>query len=206
MSDSSIAGKSADLFSATGIVYVKGPDLLTDARAIIDAAQASAYRAVNVALVYRNWLLGRRIAEEDLGGKDRAEYGSRVVTSLAEQLTGIYGDGFDRRSLYMFLQFYRRFPIVDSLSPQSGGLLSWTHYRKLLQVESDNPTLGIILCADTDSDIARYSMLHGSEQLFASKYKLLLPTEEELRAEIEAQKTFWIEQHGNAESIKEVRS
>ena len=57
----------------------------------------------------------------------------------------------------------RRFPIVDSLSPQSGGLLSWTHYRKLLQVESDNPTLGIILCADTDSDIARYSMLHGSE-------------------------------------------
>ena len=194
------------LFTATGIVYVKGPDLLTDARAIIDAAQASAYRAVNVALVYRNWLLGRRIAEEDLGGKDRAEYGSRVVTSLAEQLTGIYGDGFDRRSLYMFLQFYRRFPIVDSLSPQSGGLLSWTHYRKLLQVESDNPTLGIILCADTDSDIARYSMLHGSEQLFASKYKLLLPTEEELRAEIEAQKTFWIEQHGNAESIKEVRS
>ena len=96
----------------------------------------------------------------------------------------------------------RRFPIVDSLSPQSGGLLSWTHYRKLLQVESDNPTLGIILCADTDSDIARYSMLHGSEQRFASKYKLLLPSEEELRAEIEAQKMFWIEQHGNAESIK----
>ena len=52
-----------NLFSATGIVYVKGPDLLTDARAIIDAAQASAYHAVNVALVYRNWLLGRRIAE-----------------------------------------------------------------------------------------------------------------------------------------------
>ena len=137
MSDSLITGKQADLFSATGSVYVKGPDLLTDARAIIDAAQASAYRAVNVALVYRNWLLGRRIAEEDLGGAARAEYGSRVVTSLAEQLTGIYGDGFDRRSLYMFLQFYRRFPIVDSLSPQSGGLLSWTHYRKLLQVESD---------------------------------------------------------------------
>ena len=59
--------KPMDLFSATGIVYAKGPDLLTDARAIIDAAQASAYRAVNVALVYRNWLLGRRIAEEDFG-------------------------------------------------------------------------------------------------------------------------------------------
>ena len=72
--------------------------------------------------------------------------------------------------------------------------------------EDDNPTLGIILCADTDSDIARYSMLHDSEQLFASKYKLFLPSEEELRAEIEAQKTFWIEQHGNLENTKEVRS
>ena len=45
-----------------------------------------------------------------------------------------------------------------------------------------------ILCADTDEDIAKYSILHGNEQLFASKYKLYLPTEEELRAEIETQK------------------
>ena len=69
-------------------------------------------------------------------------------------------------------------------------------YDERKRSEDDNPTLGIILCADTDSDVARYSMLHGSEQLFASKYKLLLPNEDELRAEIEAQKTFWIEQHG----------
>ena len=45
-----------------------------------------------------------------------------------------------------------------------------------------------MLCADTDEDIANYSILHGNEQLFASKYKLYLPTEEELRAEIETQK------------------
>lgn len=43
--------------------------------------------------------------------------------------------------------------------------------------------------------LACYSMLHGSEQHLASKYKLLLPSEEELRSEIEAQKPFWIEQH-----------
>jgi predicted nuclease of restriction endonuclease-like (RecB) superfamily len=78
-------------------------------------------------------------------------------------------------------------------------------YDERKRSEGDNPTLGIILCADTDSDIARYSMLHGSEQLFASKYKLLLPSEEELRAEIEAQKTFWIEQHGTEEAAKEKR-
>ena len=61
-------------------------------------------------------------------------------------------------------------------------------YDELKRSENDNPTLGIVLCSDTDEDIARYSILHGNEQLFASKYKLYLPTEEELRAEIETQK------------------
>ena len=54
--------------------------------------------------------------------------------------------------------------------------------------EGDNPTLGILLCSETDEDIARYSILKGNEQLFASKYKLYLPTKEELRAEIEKEK------------------
>jgi predicted nuclease of restriction endonuclease-like (RecB) superfamily len=54
--------------------------------------------------------------------------------------------------------------------------------------EDDNPTIGIVLCSETDQDIARYSVLKGNEQLFASKYKLFLPTDEELRAEIERQK------------------
>ena len=49
----------------------------------------------------------------------------------------------------------------------------------------DNPTIG------TDDDIARYSVMHGNEQLFASKYKLYLPTEEELKAEIETQKAMF---------------
>jgi hypothetical protein len=54
--------------------------------------------------------------------------------------------------------------------------------------EGDNPTIGILLCSETDQDIARYSVLKGNEQLFASKYKLFLPTDDELRAEIERQK------------------
>ncbi|MDM8246361.1 PDDEXK nuclease domain-containing protein [Collinsella tanakaei] len=57
--------------------------------------------------------------------------------------------------------------------------------------DDDSPTLGIVLCSDTDADIARYSILAGSEQLFASKYKLYLPTNEELRAEIESQKALF---------------
>lgn len=73
-------------------------------------------------------------------------------------------------------------------------------YEELKRSEGDNPTIGIVLCSDTDEDIAKYSILHGNEQLFASKYKLYLPTEEELRAEIENQKTmFYLQQQENDE-------
>lgn len=69
-------------------------------------------------------------------------------------------------------------------------------YDELKRSDGDNPTIGIVLCADTDEDIARYSVLHGNEQLFASKYKLYLPTEEELRKEIETQKAmFYLQQN-----------
>ena len=68
-------------------------------------------------------------------------------------------------------------------------------YDELKCKEGDNPTIGIVLCSDTDADIARYSILNGNEQLFATKYKLYLPTEEELRAEIETQKAiFYLQQ------------
>ena len=68
-------------------------------------------------------------------------------------------------------------------------------YDELKKGADDNTTLGIVLCTETDEDIARYSVLHGNEQLFASKYKLYLPTEEELRKEIEIQKNmFYLQQ------------
>ena len=63
------------------------------------------------------------------------------------------------------------------------------------RVDGNNPTIGIVLCSDTDEDIAKYSVLHGNEQLFASRYKLYFPTEEELRAEIETQKEMFYLQH-----------
>lgn len=61
-------------------------------------------------------------------------------------------------------------------------------YDELKRSKNDNPTIGIVLCSNTDEDIVRYSVLHGNEQLCVSKYNLYLPTEEELRAEIETQK------------------
>lgn len=71
-------------------------------------------------------------------------------------------------------------------------------YDEQKRTEGDNPTLGIVLCSETDEDIARYSVMHGSEQLFATKYKLYLPTEEELRREIETQKAIFYLQHKQA--------
>ena len=335
-------------------------DLVWDASSIIECAQKLAFRSVNVVLVLRNWLLGKRIYEEELKGADRAEYGMEIVNNLSKTLSVKYGKGFNKRTVYKFQQFYKYFPeIVRSVTAQSeenaivpsetAQLLTWTHYEKLLQVKDkearewyakeafeqtwsvrtlqrniatqyyyrilksqdkagveaemkqltaqyqnklefiknpviaentslyesdleqciidnlqrflmelgkgyafvarqqhihtekedyyidlvfynyilkcfvlvdlktekithqdvgqmdmyirmyddlkkapdDNPTLGIVLCSETDDDIARYSVLHENEQLFASKYKLYLPTEAELRAEIEAQKEFY---------------
>ena len=74
-------------------------------------------------------------------------------------------------------------------------------YDELKRGEDDNPTLGIVLCSETSEDIARYSALKGNEQLFASKYKLYLPTEEQLRAEIEAQKRLFRLQHNAGEGV-----
>ena len=54
--------------------------------------------------------------------------------------------------------------------------------------EDDNPTVGILLCDHKDQSMVRYSVLHDSEQLFASKYRLILPSEDELRAEIERER------------------
>ena len=74
-------------------------------------------------------------------------------------------------------------------------------YDELKRSEGDNPTIGIVLCSDTDDDIARYSVIHGNEQLFASKYKLYLSTEEELKAEIETQKAmFYLQQQNNSDA------
>lgn len=64
-------------------------------------------------------------------------------------------------------------------------------YDELKKAKDDNPTIGILLCTETDADVARYSVLNGNEQLFATKYKTYLPTEEQLKAEIESQKAIF---------------
>lgn len=77
---------------------------------------------------------------------------------------------------------------THSLTHQDVGQVRM--YDDLVKGEDDNPTIGVLLCTETDNTIAKYSVLHESEQLFAAKYMPFMPTEEELRREIEKQKHF----------------
>ena len=379
-------------------------EVIDDVEQIIEQSREFAYHAVNVSLVYRNWLIGKRIVEEELKESRKENYGLEIIKSLSKAIEKKHGKGFSRTSLYQYYSFYRLYPnifqppagqsflkektdgheivwpparksfpkekeyvveIVSSATIRSflhnveKNVLSWSHYVELISVvdvrarewyekecitqrwskrtlrrnitsqyyyrvlstgnkqqeksepetpyerkldfvknpvileylevspneklyeskletllitnlrstllelgkgyafvgrqynihtdardyyidlvfynyilncfvlidlkterithqdvgqmdmyvrmfdelvkgEKDNPTLGIVLCAETDEDIARYSILKGNEQLFATKYKLYLPDEAELKAEIEHQKElFYLQQnHG----------
>lgn len=352
------------------VPYEPSNEILKGLRDIVETSREQAYQAVNLALLRRNWLLGRRIETEILKGEQRAEYGLEIVKRLSKELTREFGAGFTKTNLYSFYQFYKAFPeIFDPASGTSMPALSWSHYRALLQVKDerarawyakeavdqawavrtlqrnidsqyyyrllssqhknlveaemrklvtpyqqdkmeylknpivaeflgleskidmtetqlesailsnlqkflmelgkgyafvarqqhihtekqdyyidlvfynfilkcfvlidlktgkithqdvgqmdmyirmydelkrskdDNPTLGIVLCSETDEDIARYSVMHGSEQLFASKYKLYLPSEDELRAEIENQKAIFYLQQKEERELEDI--
>ena len=331
--------------------------LLRNLRELIQHARQQVLRSVDVIQVQTCWEIGRHIVEFEQKGTGRAEYGKRLLPTLAKTLTVEFGKGFDASNLRYMRLFYQAFPICDALRHE----LSWTHYRTLLRVESDaarqwymnetanqnwttralerqigtlyyerllgssdraaveqeatinlaplqwsprefvrdpvmleflglpdtgrllessleqalldnlqafllelgkgfafigrqfristeskdfyidmvfynyllkcfvlfdlksgalshqdigqmdmyvrmvddlkrapddNPTVGIILCTHKDASIVRYSVLHGHEQLFASKYKLVLPSEEELRAELDRERASLEEHRG----------
>lgn len=110
-------------------------DIVSDICKIIDGTQKQAYRAVDTILIMRNWMIGKRIAEEELHGNDRADYGVRVIKELSRELKSIYGKGYDRSNLYHCLNFYKTYPeIVDTVNRQSAIRLSWSHYRILMRV------------------------------------------------------------------------
>jgi hypothetical protein len=117
------------------IKYSKTDNVLNDICSIINSARDYAFQSVNLALIERNWLIGYRIAEEELKGQDRANYGTEIIKKLSKELKEEYGKGFENRNLYYFLQFYKNFPnILHSVNAKSNILLSWTHYKTLLQV------------------------------------------------------------------------
>lgn len=121
----------------SNLIYVKTADLFADAQQIIEATKEYAYRSVNIAMLQRNWYLGKRISEEILNGEDRAEYSAETIITLSKQLTDIYGKGFSKNNLYRNLQFYRLFPQIFPTVMGKSELLTWSHYDILFTVGDD---------------------------------------------------------------------
>lgn len=105
--------------------------LYSDARAIIESARTNAVRSVDFCRVQMYWHLGQRIFEEEQQGKERADYGSYLIKNLAQRLTPEYGSGFGVRQLEQSRQFYRIYPIANTLRSQ----LNWSQYRRLIQID-----------------------------------------------------------------------
>jgi len=103
----------------------------------------------------------------------------------------------DGEHFYVDLVFYnyllKCFVLIDlklgKLTHQDIGQMDFyvRYYEGKIRTETDRPTIGIILCSEKNETIVKYSVLEDSQQLFASKYKLYLPTEEELIHELESE-------------------
>ena len=148
----------------------------------------------------------------DAGDHQEQEIETAIINNLSHFLLEA-GKGFsfvgrqyristETNHFYIDLVFYnyllKCFVLIDlktdQLTHQDIGQMD-TYVRmfdEFKRGEDDNPTVGLILCASRDETIVKFSVLKDNEQLFASKYRLILPTEEELIAEIEREKR-WIE-------------
>jgi predicted nuclease of restriction endonuclease-like (RecB) superfamily len=116
----------------------------------------------------------------------------------------------ESKDFYIDLVFYnyllKCFVLIDlktgELTHQDIGQMDMyvRLYDDLRRGESDNPTAGILLCGNKDQSVVRYSVLHESEQIFASKYRLVLPSEDQLRQELERDRQALEEQAEEKES------
>ena len=105
-------------------IYTQIRDILTNARTRV-------WQAINHEMVCCYWEIGRVLVEDEQQGKERAEYGRKIVSELSSRLTREFGKGFDPSNLWNMRLFYLAYPKVDALRRE----LSWTHYRILLRVD-----------------------------------------------------------------------
>jgi len=102
-----------------------------DIKKLINSSQTKAYNAINLERVILYWKIGQRIFEEVQGGKDRSDYGKNLIKNLSLELEPTFGSGYSYRQLYLFIQFYKTFPIVNALRSQ----LNWSQYKLLIRID-----------------------------------------------------------------------
>jgi predicted nuclease of restriction endonuclease-like (RecB) superfamily len=108
-------------------------DIFFNIREVLLQARDNTYSFVNSQMVFAYWQIGKIIVNEEQEGEKRAEYGKFLLKELAQKLSNEFGKGFDERELRRIRQFYKCFPIRDTVRPE----LSWSHYRLIIRLENE---------------------------------------------------------------------
>ena len=111
----------------------EGPEsrLFNDVKTILKSAKLYTNKIINSVMVETYWNVGKRIVEEEQKGGRRAEYGKRLIQTLAERLKSDTAGRFSAQSLWNMRQFYSMFPILSAVRRE----LTWTHYKALIRVD-----------------------------------------------------------------------
>ena len=128
---------SPDLPTARAATELNYTDFLTETAQLIQAARQAAARSVNTVMTATYWEMGRRIVEWEQNGKERAEYGSKLLQQLSKDLTAQLGRGFSERNLAQMRRFYLGWKIPQTVSAKLTDLmgqfpLPWSHYNRML--------------------------------------------------------------------------
>ena len=115
--------------NTSGDFFTKIIDLLHNARKI-------AVHAVNQTMVVSYFEIGRIIVSEEQNGKERAEYGKRILKDLSLKLTNEFGKGFSQRNLEQMRQFYLTYSKAQTVSAEFR--LSWSHYLMLMRIDNES--------------------------------------------------------------------
>jgi predicted nuclease of restriction endonuclease-like (RecB) superfamily len=112
---------------------IASSNLFNNIKEIIIQARLRVFRTANSALLESYWQIGKLIIDDEQQGKLRADYGKATLKTLSKQLTLEFGKGFDYTNLTNIRKFYLAFPILDAMRQE----LSWTHYRLLSRLDSE---------------------------------------------------------------------
>ena len=107
---------------------------IEDIRTILKRAREYTYRTINNIMVQAYWLIGERIVRQEQNGKERADYGKQIITTLSKELSKDFGTGFSAANLRNMRQFYRSFPDFEICYTLCSEL-SWSHNRLIMRVD-----------------------------------------------------------------------
>ncbi|MDN5289653.1 MAG: hypothetical protein JWR38_5932 [Mucilaginibacter sp.] len=140
--------------------------VIGDIQAIIHDAKNKAIRLVEHERTLMYWQIGQRVFEEEQQGKDRADYGNYLIKFIADQLEPEYGSGFSKRQIELFRQFYRTFPIANTVYSQ----LSWSQYKVIIRLDSQDKRAFYI--AETIKN--NWTVRQLERQIYSSLWERLL--------------------------------